>query len=362
MERFEFNEFTILLKLYENEINVKIKDNVKEQYYESNICVDKTKHNNLTIKNLYQIIKKCLLRENENYKILFINNYCGLKNNVFEYADNIMMTIQINNDNIFELKFDYFIKRIIIVDEKKNNKDKILVDETIIKLISKIEIMENQINTIQNQNNTIQNQNNTMQNQINTMQNQNNTMQNQINTMELTIKNNNLYYLGDKLINSTMNKILNVFNKSFIVENLYDECGNLNNNRCNSIFTIYAGKFCSVVGNIIYYDYINSINEIKNIHLNKYEKTLKNILLHVKNNLSINNQYKPKAINDLFINGELQKLNNALYMEGTEFLCNCLNNQHSEYCIQKKNKLNEYVLFQNTTIQNFIDEIIELYK
>ena len=226
-------------------------------------------------------------------------------------------------------------------------------------------------------------------------------MQNQIDTMELTIKNNNLYYLGDKLINSTMNKILDMFMNSFTVECIENNFGIPKSNLCNSIFIIYGigyddnQKYSNTIdriGNInaverpiiidscnrndINYIYEKNIDDYKNYYLNKYEKILKNILLHIKNNLSINNQYRPKANVDTFINDEIDKLNNVLYnyklntkiknIDNSKFYCSCKHlfkdGTHTNKCVEKKNKLYEFILYQNTTMQNFIDEITELYK
>jgi hypothetical protein len=342
MEHFNYDDYIVSLLLNNDDIYVKIKNNITLQHFESKITTDLIKFNHLTLNGLFKIIKKCLLKENENYKILFINN------------DNIYtMVVNINNDDLYEIKEEFIIKEI-----------KLSTNNTNLLLNEKFNELQKQVNDIQTENITLKIKNINLQQEINNLQ------------------DCKFYIKVDNLISKTINDINQLYKNNVVLINT--------NNIDDSEIFIGTSD-------------INLYNEIQNNNFNnlicktwnKYGKS-KPIFIIIYNYLNIFKNYFIKGgynnaifnnINCLFnlgsetLNIVPRKILNFLKTYGKKCYCKkihknticlCLDfdflNDNGYTCLTLKlckkisDNTNNFVLKLENIFNDYVNQMIELYR
>lgn len=323
MEHFNYDNYIVSLLLNNDDIYVKIKNNITLQHFESKITTDLIKFNHLTLNGLFKIIKKCLLKENENYKILFFNN------------NNITMVVNINNDDLYEIKEEFIIKEI-----------KLSTNNTNLLLNEKFNELQKQVNDIQTENITLKIKNINLQQEINNLQDckfyikVDNLISKTINDINQSYKNNIVLIDTKYIDNDELNKIFICTND----ENFYNE--------------IMNNDFTNLINKNPLLEIFNFLNHVKN-----------NFIRNINNTIIYNNNYY--CFSDS-LGGGNKKLSNfikrinifgsLIFIDKDCYCGNIQNCKHKNLCDTIINNSKNFNTLVKEILINYVNLMIELYK
>jgi hypothetical protein len=319
---YVFDNYNITLFLINNAINIKIINNNNFQHYLCVITKDLIKSNQINENMLFKIIKNCLLEKNENYKITFID-----KGNV------ILMYIE------FKIIYSYDFH------------EQFIFNKIVLPVVNPIDELQKQIQEIKNENLELKLIVKNLQQEIN------------------NLEDCKFYVKVDNLISKTIDDINQAYKNNLV----FIDTKNTNNKQLNEIIICTNDeKYYNEIKNN------NFINLIKNFKCNDTNLfvILHNFMITIKNNFikNIDNKYtyENKQIEITNIIPSTTQYPNGCYSyihSGNNPINFTINNitslfnlNHIILCETIINSANKFKEELNEILNNYVNEMIELYK